>query len=498
MPIVPGDPFVPSVMPQGQMIYNTIDSATPESFGGQVGQTLQQAGNMLAQHAIQRQQLLNETNVNDIYTNQFSPAARDIYQNYMKLGGKDAEARFPEFQQQMSDLRTQTRANLPNPMQQKAFDAISTRRLEADLDGMARYAAAQTKSWQWNTHTAMIQNLTADAEAHYNDPHRLKELTDRLDKETANYANSHGWSDEVYEYQIHKNNDRLWSAVINRQALTDPEGALTTYRDASSLKRLSGEAQAELEKGLKPHIDLFNAQKAYNAVTGGATAQQIAGEALRQGVDPSTALTIWSAEGVVTNPASQNPNFSAMGIFQHTAGTWGDLRGTDQDRTDGRKQIELGVALTKQNNAALTKGLGRQPQPWEIYLAHQQGVDGAKALIHADPSANAGDVVGNPKAITLNGGTPNMSAGQFINYIKGYIDCHSQMYAPSRTSKPHTELRGRSSGGKRSRPAGISRRPHSRAAISQPLHPAGGAAASRRKHDQSSQLEHRQRKPERS
>ena len=381
MPIVPGDPFVPSVMPQGQTIYNTIDRATPDAFGGQVGQTLSQAGDMLAQHAVQRQQLANETNVSDVYTNQFSPAARDIYQNYMKLEGKDAEARFPEFQQQMNDLRTQTRANLPNPMQQKAFDAISTRRVEMDLDGMARYAAAQTKAWQWNTHTAMIENLTDEAEANYNDPHRLKEITDRLDKETVNYANSHGWSDEVYAYQIHKNNDRLWSAVIKRQALTDPEGALATYRDASSLKRLTGEAQAELEKVLKPHIDLFNAQNACNAVTGQATAQQIAGEALRQGVDPSTALTIWSAEGGVTNPAAQNPDSSATGIFQHTAGTWGDLGGTDQNRTDGKKQIELGVALTKQNSAALTKDLGRRPQPWEVYLAHQQGLDGAKALL---------------------------------------------------------------------------------------------------------------------
>ncbi len=158
MPIVPGDPFVPSVMPQDQTIYNTIDRATPEAFGGQVGQTLSQAGDMLAQHAVQRQQLANETNVNDVYTNQFAPTARDIYQNYMKLEGREAEARYPEFQQQMNDLRTQTRANLPNPMQQKAFDAISTRRVEMDLDGMARYAAAQTKAWQWNTHTAMIGN----------------------------------------------------------------------------------------------------------------------------------------------------------------------------------------------------------------------------------------------------------------------------------------------------------------------------------------------------
>ena len=436
---VPTDEYWPTVQPQGQLAYQNI-YAGPASFGAQAGQAIQglgrtgdAVGNMLAQHAVQRQQLINETNVNDVYSNQFSPQLKTITQNYMKLEGKDAEARFPEFQQQMSNLRTEARSNLSNPMQQKAFDEMSTRRVEADLDGMARHAAAQTKAWQWNTHTAMIGDLTAEAEANYNDPRRLKEITDRLDNATAKYADDHGWSDEVFEYHLHQNNDRLWSAVIKRRALTDPEGALATYRHASSLKRLSGEAQAELEKALKPHIDLFNAQNAYNAVTGQATAQQIAGEALRQGVDPSTALTIWSAEGGVTNPAAQNPDSSATGIFQHTAGTWADLGGADRDRTDGRKQVELGVALTKQNSAALTKDLGRRPQPWEIYLAHQQGLTGATALIHSDPNANACEVIGNPEAITLNGGTPDMSAGQFLNYIKDYTDKHSMMYTPNGT-----------------------------------------------------------------
>ncbi len=84
---------------------------------------------------------------------------------------------------------------------------------------------------------------------------------------------------------------------------------------------------------------------------------------------------------------------------------------------------------SEENSAALTKDLGRQPQPWEVYLAHQQGIGGATALLHADPNANAGDVVGDPKAITGNGGTSDMSAGRFINYIKGYVDRHSMMYA---------------------------------------------------------------------
>jgi len=60
MPVVPDSAFGQHMMPQGQEAYNTIDKATPESFCGQVGQSLQQAGNMLEQHALaRRQQLIN-------------------------------------------------------------------------------------------------------------------------------------------------------------------------------------------------------------------------------------------------------------------------------------------------------------------------------------------------------------------------------------------------------------------------------------------------------
>ncbi len=427
MPTVPGE-FVQSVMPQGRQIYQDIH-ATPEAFGAQVGATLQQTGNMLEQHSIQRRQLANETNVNDVYVNQFSPAARDIYGNYMKLEGKDAEAQFPAFQQQMNDLRTQIRSGLPNMMQQKAFDEASTRRVEADLDGMARYGAAQTKAWEWNTHTAVMADLVNEAEANWNNPQRLQNVLDRMDDETAGYGLKHGWSGDVFRYQLGQNNDSLWSAVIKRQALADPAGAMRTYQDQVSAGRISGRAQGELERFFKPIQDLQSAQNACGKVTGEAMARAISAEAQRQGVDPGTALTIWSAEGGVTNPETKNPAAPATGIFQFMPGTWADMGGTDQDRLDAKRQVELGVALTKQNNAALAKDLGREPQPWEVYLAHQQGIGGAAALLHADPDANAGDVVGNLKAITLNGGTPGTTAGQFINTIKGYVDKHSMMYA---------------------------------------------------------------------
>ena len=103
-------------------------------------------------------------------------------------------------------------------LQQKAFDEASTRRVEADLDGMARYAAAQTKAWEWNTHTAVMADIVNEAEANYNNPQRLQNVRDRMDAETADYGSKHGWSGDVFRYQLGQNNDKLWSAVIKRQA----------------------------------------------------------------------------------------------------------------------------------------------------------------------------------------------------------------------------------------------------------------------------------------
>ncbi len=390
MPVVPNE-FFQTVMPQGDLKPQQIQ-ADPADFGAQTGQALSQAGDMLAQHAIQRQQLVNETNVNDVYANQFSPAMNTIYQNYMKLEGKEAEQRYPEFMQQINDLKTQFKSGLPNPMQQEAFDKISTSRTEMDLAGMARYGAAQTKAWELNTHNAVKSDLVSEGAANWNNPQRLQNVMDRLDNETIDYGSRHGWSTEYFQYARGQNQDALWSAVLQRQAIQgDPGGAMQRYQEQVSAGRISGQAQGELEKFFKPIQDLQAAQSAYGRVTGGATAQQIAGEAQRQGVDPATALTIWSAEGGVTNPAARNPKSSATGIFQFMPDTWEGMGGTDSDRLDAGRQVQLGVALTRQNSVALAKDLGRQPQPWEVYLAHQQGPGGAEAaLLHADPGFERG------------------------------------------------------------------------------------------------------------
>ena len=160
MPVVPGpETFVQSVLPQGRLAYEDI-RATPESFGGQVGQTLQKTGRILEKDAISRQELLNRVNVNDVYATRFDPAARAIYEEYLTLTGKDAAVGFPGYQQKMQDLAADVREGLPNDMQRMRFDEMARHRTQSNLDAMARHQAGETGRWIAQTGDAMAQALS--------------------------------------------------------------------------------------------------------------------------------------------------------------------------------------------------------------------------------------------------------------------------------------------------------------------------------------------------
>ena len=111
------------------------------------------------------------------------------------------------------------------------------------------------------------------------------------------------------------------------------------------------------------------------------------------------------------NPNAQNPNSSAGGGFQFidsTARAYGLT-----DKTDLAASADAAARLARDNAAQLRRVLGRDPTSAELYLAHQQGGGGASALL-ANPDRLAVDIVG-PDAVRLNGGNPNMTAGEFAN-----------------------------------------------------------------------------------
>lgn len=145
---------------------------------------------------------------------------------------------------------------------------------------------------------------------------------------------------------------------------------------------------------------------------GGEIPSFIVAASAREGIDANTALTIASVESRFV-PTAKNPSSSAYGLFQFVDSTWLGMGGTAENRGDIAKQVELGVKFIAQNTRDLTRALGRTPEPWEVYMAHQQGAAGAERLLK-NPEQNAVSLVGRD-AVLKNGGTEEMTAGEFTS-----------------------------------------------------------------------------------
>jgi hypothetical protein len=111
------------------------------------------------------------------------------------------------------------------------------------------------------------------------------------------------------------------------------------------------------------------------------------------------------------NPNAKNPKSSAGGLFQFidsTAKQYGV-----RDKFDPVQATDGAVDLAVDNMRILTRALGRKPTAAELYLAHQQGGEGARRLL-SNPNAKAVDIVG-AEAVRLNGGNTDMTAGEFAS-----------------------------------------------------------------------------------
>lgn len=115
-----------------------------------------------------------------------------------------------------------------------------------------------------------------------------------------------------------------------------------------------------------------------------------------------------------------NKQSGAAGLYQFMPATAKEYE--LKNPLNAAESADAAARLTKRNSAALKQSLGRAPAPHEAYLAHQQGAQGAAALLKADADKTAVDalegVYGSKekaeKAILQNGGTADMSAADFV------------------------------------------------------------------------------------
>jgi len=121
-------------------------------------------------------------------------------------------------------------------------------------------------------------------------------------------------------------------------------------------------------------------------------AQTIKQRAQERGVDPELALAIAQAESRL-RPQVKNPKSSAHGLFQIVDDTWKQYGGDPKKRKDVNENIRIGLEILANNQQALSRTLGREPRPGELYAAHFFGTEGAKRVLTANPDAPVSSVV---------------------------------------------------------------------------------------------------------
>ena len=82
---------------KGQLDYNTLDKASPDNFGAQVGQALGQTGNMLEQNALDRQTLINKSRADDLYSTQYMPAFANLVNEFYSIKGQAAQDSYQDY-----------------------------------------------------------------------------------------------------------------------------------------------------------------------------------------------------------------------------------------------------------------------------------------------------------------------------------------------------------------------------------------------------------------
>lgn len=138
------------------------------------------------------------------------------------------------------------------------------------------------------------------------------------------------------------------------------------------------------------------------------------------------------------NPSASNPDSSAYGADQFTAGTWLGLvkkyrPDLARDRTDKQILMLRGLPaisaemrdLYMEENARFLGARGHGATPGNLYLAHFLGPGGAAAMLGADPNISAADInpaaaKANPKVFYRNGDpTQPLSAGEIVAWASG-------------------------------------------------------------------------------
>jgi hypothetical protein len=149
------------------------------------------------------------------------------------------------------------------------------------------------------------------------------------------------------------------------------------------------------------------------------------------GIDPDYMVKVAQIE---SSGKANAKNGDYQGLFQFGPAAWEQFgQGDPNNPQDAAAAM---ARMTRANQDALSQGLGRTPEPWELYLAHQQGAAGALRLLTAEPNTGAAAVLGRQQVIK-NGGQATQTVGEYRQmWQQKYDQAGGQAGAPAVSGAP--------------------------------------------------------------
>lgn len=409
---------------------------TAVEFGGAQGQALRQAGqdigragDQMMDNAVKLQEEANRNAVWQAYVNLSNEQRGYLYgeNGVMTKTGYDALGGTSRAAKDIGSMAEKITGTLHNDRQKAMFREMYVKNLDSTLDGLARHEASQRRSYYDDVAKGVIKSTQQDAAARWNDPAFINQSAEIAVTALSGNMQSKGAPQELIDAETKAMRSGVWKSALEQAIAQNPIQAkelLDKNRD-----KLTGEHAAEVDNLIKkPLINARASAIAAQILTPqgslpNAVAQRITQQAIAQGVPPAVAMTIAKLENAKGDPNAKNPRSSAYGIFQFIDSTWAAEGGAPDKRGDLDEQVRIGIQHIKKNTDALRNALGREPTPAEVYLAHQQGIGGATALLSATGPQTAlgvltkvykGDSAKAAAAIVNNGGRADMSAQEFV------------------------------------------------------------------------------------
>ena len=467
MPVLPASGYATPAAPSVNL---EPDAGTPiqriqaplDAFGGATAQALSGLGTSLdkaAGHLESTQQFYDQVTVDEQRNSYEDKVNKTLYGDpskpgdvgYMGLQGKNALEQRNGARQAVDAMLADHRSQLKNPRQVYLFDQEVNRYRNYALSSIGRHYDEQ-----YNKHAAETARDTFKLKlnegavaSNNNDFPRLKSALESSLVAGEQALRLQGASDAtiaLHRTQTVQAFTTTWAndAIVRnapegKQFVLDHKDELGDQYDNLLQKANAASLQYDVDR-MKSGLPPMTSQP--NLVRGGATQTRISQEASKAGLDPATILAFADIESSMGSNLGRRGNIFQLGQSEWAAAGGGPMGDTETD-------IKNGLSDIKKREADLTAALGRKPEGWELYLAHQQGVGGAISLL-TNPNTTAGNLVRNPSYISGNGGDPNAPASQFVAKTRALFEERRARYSgggtptqpPAGTDQPGADAPG--------------------------------------------------------